>query len=158
MDRFLRASVITFLPPLMISCISVRNVAGTYGSRFVDLGFFSTRIVLQKDSSFTYRMRGDMAYDTAAGSYSVRGKYLSFHPNSWPVDTTGLGPFCRIWVTSDIPCRHMISKCKLGRNKLFFVQENGRKVARSADLSSRKKIVLWGSPYPKRRNYLKRLH
>ena len=75
-------------PYCLISCRSTHNVAGTYVSNFAVHGFFGTRINLNTDSTFGYRMRGDMMFDTSNGRYKVDGRYLVLYHEPFKPDTS----------------------------------------------------------------------
>ena len=74
----------------LISCSSTKNISGTYRSNFADLGMFITKLTLKSDSSFEYRFRGDLIFDTATGRYNIENRKLILVYDSRPIDTSGL--------------------------------------------------------------------
>lgn len=124
----------------IFSCNPARNVSGTYVSKFAIMDFFGTTMKLNRDSSFSYRMSGDMQYDTGAGRYRVADRYITlvFHSiaGTWPHE----------------PARYFA-----GHNKLFGIGKNGRKTVRAWGYSKRRKYILLGTHWWNRKYYLKKL-
>ena len=153
-----------FIIPLIgfISCTSTKNLAGSYRSNFADLGFFVTRIKLKSDSTFEYRFRGDMFSDTATGKYNIEGRKLILTYDPRPIDTSGLAYMRSIGfkldeplsLKSDAALPHVFY---IGQDKLFGSYQDGKIVRKAVGYSKRKKYLLFGSHYYKRKHYLKRV-
>ncbi|MGH2648092.1 MAG: hypothetical protein ACRDE8_11015, partial [Ginsengibacter sp.] len=65
---------------------TVKNVSGVYKSNFGVGGFFGTTATLYPDSSFTFRMSGDLAYDTAAGHFQISKDFVILIYRSLAID------------------------------------------------------------------------
>ncbi len=70
------------------SCGSTHNISGKYRSNFAVHGFFVTRINLNTDSTFGYRMSGDLMFDTSNGHYRVGNKYVVLYHQAFQPDTS----------------------------------------------------------------------
>lgn len=150
--------LLILLFPILISCNSTRNISGAYRSKFAVGGFFGTRVVLNADSSFTYRMRGDMVYDTAAGKYQVQQKVLLLHYEPLATDPSldkeSLSIHEAMLGSKNL---HEPGRYVIGHKKLFLTDKNGLKVKRQWGYSKVRKYVLFGFHWHYRRFYLKRL-
>jgi hypothetical protein len=88
MQKAITTITFSLLFCLLFSCNSTKNIAGTYRSKFAVNGFFGTRVYLSSDSTFTYRMRGDLAYDTAAGQFQIQQRFLILNYKPLAIDTS----------------------------------------------------------------------
>lgn len=145
------------------SCTSTKNLEGSYRSNFTVLGFFVTRIKLNSDRTFEYLFHGDMISDTATGNYRIKGHKLILTYHSRPIDTSGLAYLQNIGLKldeslnlkSDAGLPHIFY---IGQDKLFGSFQDGKIVRKAVGYSKRKKYLLFGSHYYKRKYYLKRVN
>ena len=144
---------------VLVSCISTKNFVGTYRSNFAELGFFITRLKLNSDSTFEYKFRGDMIYDTASGHYRVyhRKLILTYYPR--PLDTTGLAFMDSVANKIGIELSASFDDKRphiyyLGNKKLFESIKDGIIVKKAFGYSKTKKYLLFGSHYYKHNHYL----
>jgi len=152
--------VFTFL---LFACNSTRNIFGIYRSKFAVNGFFGTRVKLNSDSTFTYRMSGDMVYDTAAGQFQVHQRFLILRYKSLAVDSSSEYTVEKesISVHEALTGNHNLHepiKYIFGHNKLFLTNINGLKVNRQWGYSKHKKFILFGKSWYMRKYYLKRIN
>jgi hypothetical protein len=161
--KFLNFIIIVAALLGLISCSSTKNIAGAYRSNFADLGFFVTRIKLKPDSSFEYRFRGDLMFDTATGKYRLDRRKLILTYDPRPIDTSGLSYMRSIGfkfnepfnLKSDVGLPHVYY---IGHHKLFGSYKDGKIVRKAEGYSKRKKYLLFGTNYYKRKHYLKRVN
>jgi len=66
---------------VIISCRSTKNIAGKYETNFASMGFFGTTVILNPDSTLSYKFSGDMIYHYVNGNYKVLHNkvYILFH-------------------------------------------------------------------------------
>jgi hypothetical protein len=146
----------------LISCSSTKNISGTYRSNFADLGMFITKVTLKSDSSFKYRFRGDLIFDTAAGRYRIDNRKLILIYDPRPIDTSGLSTMRSMGFKLDSP---LTLKSDAGlphifyirRNKLFHSRQDEGIVKRATKYNKTKKYLFFGNHYYKRKWYLKRV-
>jgi hypothetical protein len=144
------------------SCHSVKDVTGRYRSKFAVNGFFSTTIILNTDSTFGYRMRGDMMFDTSNGTYQVEKKYVILKHERFRLDTAGMteeqkhGVVISYALSTNLHLNDQ-GKYKIKGSKLFFCDSNGFMFKKAFGHSKRRKFLLFGSHWYKRRYYLKRV-
>ena len=161
MKRNFTIAIYTLILSGLLSCNSTRNISGVYKSNFGVGGFFGTTVRLYSDSNFTYRMSGDLAYDTAAGHYNVhkRTVFLIYRPLA--IDTSSeyqimKGSFS---IHEAITSNHNLrepTKYLIGHNKLFLTDKRGLKVKRQWGYSKYKRYLLFGKHWYMRRYFLKR--
>lgn len=143
------------------ACNSTNNISGVYRSNFAIIGFFGTKINLKSDSTFTYRMRGDMMSDTANGKYKIRNQFviLSYDPPT--IDTTLYAKYGKEVVLISQALTNSFNRpyqFYVGHNKLFQADTIGNVYKREQGFSRHKKYLFWGEHYMKKRNYyLKRI-
>lgn len=144
------------------ACNSTKSISGTYRSNFAIIGFFGTKINLRNDSTFTYRMRGDMMSDTANGKYKIRDRFLILSYDPPVIDTTLYAKYGKEAVLISQTLTNSSSRpyqFYLGHNKLFQADTLGNVYRQEQGLSRHKKYLFWGQHYMKRRNYyLKRIN
>jgi hypothetical protein len=149
------------LPLLLLSCSSTKSIVGTYRSNFAVIGFFGTKINLMKDSTFGYRMRGDMMGDTANGKYRIQNHFLILTYDPPIVDTTLYSKYGKDAVVLSQALTNSSGRPKqfyIGHNKLFVTDSLGNVYKKEQGLSRHKKYVFWGQHYmTKRKYYLKRI-
>ncbi|MBI1780902.1 MAG: hypothetical protein HYR66_05975 [Sphingobacteriales bacterium] len=158
---FLRLLILVSFASLF-ACNSSKKITGIYHSRFAVLGFFGTRVCLKTDSTFTYRMQGDLAYDTAAGKFIVQHKLVILNYKPLPIDTS------QDYLNSKgtIDAHEAITGNKnlkeplhylIGHNKLFLTDKKGKKIKRQWGYSRKRKYYFFGSHEYNRRYYLKKI-
>lgn len=146
-----------------ISCTSTNNIAGTYRSNFAVNGFFGTTITMNSDSTFSYRMRGDLMFDTSNGHYKIQKKYvvlyhLPFQPDTSEYKTLGKEAVLLSYALSTNNHLNGPEKYLIGRKKLFVCDRSGKAVKRNIGYSKRRKFLLFGTHLQNKRYYLKRIH
>jgi hypothetical protein len=70
---------------ITISALGQRDITGYYSSNTADMGFFVTKIQLNKDSTFKYEFGGDMMYNKGTGMYKIENGniiHLTFDKDS----------------------------------------------------------------------------
>ena len=146
----------------LLSCNSTRNISGVYKSNFGVGGFFGTTVRLYSDSSFTFRMSGDLAYDTAAGQFQIskHSVILIYRPLS--MDTSSVYQTMKesFSIHEAITGNHNLrepTKYLVGHNKLFLINTKGLKVKRQWGYSKHKKYIFFGKHWYRRRYYLRRV-
>ncbi len=135
------------------SCNPTSSIDGTYYSRFAEIGFFSTKIILCKDSSFTYRMQGNLIADTASGTYTVNSRILILSYGRI-LDTSHYfidGRNLAMYNLSNASSRQL--RYYIGHKKLFKINTKGQVVKHSQGFSKRKQFLFWRSHYMTRRRY-----
>lgn len=162
MQKILTA--ISFALPVcvLLSCHSSKNIAGTYRSKFAVNGFFGIRVNLNPDSTFNYRMSGDLVYDTAAGQFQIRQRVLILNYRPLSIDTTSEHAITEgsISVHEAITGNrnlHGPAKYIIGYHKLFLIDKNGYKLKRQWGYSKCRRYILFGKHWYMRRYYLKRI-
>ena len=144
----------------LISCVSTKNIAGKYGTNFATMGFFGTKIILKKDSSLEYTFGGDMIHHYLTGHYKIYGHNIYMVFDKEKLDSNlAPGPlfadtlYKTFYKGDSIFYQEFLY---IGHNKLFFAYAlTGKKVTKARRYNKRKKYLLFGSHYYKRRWYLK---
>jgi hypothetical protein len=147
----------------LISCRSTNNIVGTYRSNFAVHGFFGTRINLNTDSTFEYRMRGDMMFDTSNGYYKVKNNYLVLYHEPFKPDTSEYEKYGKEAVLLSYALstnKHLDNPGKylVGNRKLFVYDTSGQIIKKQFGYSKRRQFLLFGKHWYKRRYYLKRVN
>lgn len=163
MQKLLTIISYFFLLCILFSCRSTKNIFGVYKSNFGVGGFFGTTVRLYSDSSFTFRMSGDLAYDTAAGHFQISKDSVILAYRPLPTDTsldyqTMKESFS---IHEAITGNHNLrepTKYLIGHNKLFLIDKSGNKVKRQWGYSRHKKYFLFGKHWYMKRYYLERRH
>ena len=145
----------------LFSCSSTKNIAGRYATKFASGGFFGTTIILKKDSTLDYTFQGDLIYHHITGHYKVFDKKVFLTFNKEIIDTNfGTKPFFQDTIFKKVYNKDTItyqSFCYVGHNKLFLAhRQTEKKVNKTTRYCKRKKYLLFGSHYYKRRWYLKK--
>jgi len=144
------------------SCTPAKDVSGRYRSNFAVAGFFSTVINLNKDSSFGYRTRGDMMFDTSNGHYKLKNGYVILYHEPFRPDSSLYKGYSK----ADISLMFGLStnqhlgnpeKYLAGHNKLFACDSTGKVVKKEFGYSKRRQFFVFGKHWYKRRYYLKRV-
>jgi hypothetical protein len=121
---------------------------------------FITKVTLKSDSSFEYRFRGDLIFDTATGRFKIDQRKLILVYDPRPIDTSGLATMrsmgfkldSPLTVKSDAGLPHIFY---IRRNKLFHSRRDEEIVRRATKYNKRRKYLIFGSHYYKRKWYLK---
>lgn len=137
------------------------SIVGTYRSNFSVDGFFVTKIYLNSDSTFNYRMRGDLIYDTSIGRYTTDKKYLFLVHDDFPVDSNEYKKhdkesYMVMYSLNYSRHRNDIMRYLIGKNKLFICDSSGRVVKKKYGYSKYRQYLLFGKHWYKRRYYLLR--
>lgn len=149
------------LASLLTACSTSNDITGTYRSKFATGGFFTTKVQLNADSTLQYVFEGDLEYEKATGHYRVDGNKLYILFDKEEPDSER--PYHRFDV---LPVKSLTLNGNridyqlslyIGHHKLFPAnKKTGKKVTRDTGYSKRKKYLLWGSHYFKRRYYYKK--
>ena len=146
---------------IISACNTTKNISGVYRSNFPIIGFFGTQINLKSDSTFSYRMRGDMMGDTANGKYKVSDRFIILSYDPPTIDTTHYAKYGKEVVLISHALTNSSSRpyqFYLGHNKLFQADTLENVYRREQGFSRHKKYIFWGEQYMKKRNYfLKRI-
>jgi len=147
----------------LISCSSTNNVAGTYTSNFAVNGFFGTRINLNTDSTFGYRMRGDMMFDTSNGHYKVDNNYIVLYHEPYKPDTSEYVKYGKeaVLLSYALSTNNHLAKPEkylVRHRKLFICDTYGRIIKKQFGYSKRRQFILFGKHWYKKRYYLKRAY
>jgi hypothetical protein len=156
---FIFATLISYL---LTSCSPTRSISGKYRSNFAVHGFFVTRINLNNDSTFGFRMSGDLMFDTSNGHYKLDDNYVILYHEPFKPDTSEYEKYGKESVLLSYALstnNHLKSPGKylLGHNKLFVCDSNGTVIKKQFGYSKRRQYVLFGKHWYKRRYYLKRV-
>ena len=146
----------------LISCNTTLNIPGTYRSNFADLGFFVTNIKLKSDSTFEYRFRGDLLFDTATGNYEIKKRKIILTYDPKPIDTSGLSYLRSIGFKID---SSVTSKSDAGLPHIFYIRnrrlynsyQDGKIVRRATTYHKTRKYLFFGTHYYKKKWYLKQV-
>ena len=146
----------------LVSCRSTNNITGSYQSNFAVNGFFGTKINLNADSTFGYRMRGDMMFDTSNGHYKFDNKYLvlfhePFKPDTSEYEKFGKDAVLLLHALSTNQHLDKPEKYLIGHKKLFVCDSSGRIVKKQFGYAKRRQFLLFGRHWYKRRYYLKKI-
>jgi len=144
------------------SCSSTHDIIGKYRSNFAVHGFFVTRINLNTDSTFGYRMSGDMMFDTSNGHYKVDKKYVVLSHQPFQPDTSEFEKYGKEAVLLSYALstnKHLNSpeNYVIGHNKLFVCDSTSNVVRKQFGYSKRRQYLFFGKHWYKRRYYLKRV-
>ena len=161
MQKILTAISCSFLLCIFVSCRSTKNIFGVYKSNFGVGGFFGTTVRLSSDSSFTFRMSGDLAYDTAAGHFQISGHSVFLIYKPLTIDTSSVYQTMKesFSIHEAITRNHNLhepTKYLVGHNKLFLTGKNGFKVKRQWGYSKHRKYIFFGKHWYMQRYFLKR--
>lgn len=163
MQKTFKAVLFILLSCYLFSCHSTKNITGTYRSNFAVHGFFVTRINLKTDSTFGYRMSGDVIYDTSWGHYKITKDCLILSHEPFPPDTSEYAKFGKEAViaspalsTSD----HLNHPRKyiVGHKKIFVCDSTGNQMKKKFGYSRRRQYFIFGKHWYKRRYFLKRIN
>ena len=133
-----------FLP----SCASTKNIAGKYRSNFAVHGFFVTRINLNPDSTFGYKMSGDLMFDTSNGHYRLDDNFLilthqPFEPDTSDFEKHGKEAVLLSFALSTNQHLKDPGKYLVGNNKLFVCDSNGIIVKKQFGHSKRRQYLFF---------------
>jgi hypothetical protein len=143
----------------LASCHYPKDLLGTYRSNFAETGSLMTTIRLKPDSSFEYVVKGNSLYDSSMGKYQILDHKL-FLTTTW--ERTGQYKWSLLERTPKIYRSGQDSVVYqsifyFGDEKLFIANfETGKKITRAVAYNERKKYLLFGTHYYKKRWYLKR--
>lgn len=82
-DKIIQSLLSLGLISISPAAFAQQNVAGCYRSNIAELGMFETRIRLNSDSTFYYRLEGDMSLRHGKGMYHLKKDtvFLAFDKN-----------------------------------------------------------------------------
>jgi hypothetical protein len=157
------------------SCKTSRKVVGVYRTNFPSLGFFMTQIDLNNDSTFHYIFSGDLTHVELDGKYKINDKrlYLRFDKLKEEYKTLVFGteenPDTVLnfedWQNShtyDLKIENGIEyhlKYRIDGDKLKSYNIETEKIVRKAKyFTDKKRYVLFGPSYKKKKWYLKKIN
>lgn len=146
----------------LIACNTTLNIPGSYRSNFADLGFFVTTIKLKSDSTFEYRFRGDLLFDTATGNYEIKKRKIILTYDPKPIDTSGISYLRSIGFKID---SSVTSKSDARLPHIFYIRnsrlynsyQDGKIVRRATTYHKTRKYLFFGNHYYKKKWYLKQV-
>jgi hypothetical protein len=155
----IRILILLFLCSIF-SCRSTKNIAGKYATNFASGGFFGTTIILKSDSTLSYKFSGDLIYHFVTGTYKISNNKIYMLFDKEILDTNFVNSplfddtmHLAISKTDTIKYQRYFY---IGHDKLFFSNyKTGKKVTKATRYNRRKKFVLFGSHYYKKRHYLR---
>ena len=144
------------------SCSSTKNISGKYRSKFPFHGFFVTQINLNADSTFSYRMSGDLIFDTSNGRYKFDKNYVTLYHEPFKIDTSEYEKYGKEAVLLSYAFstnKHLNSPSKylVGRNRLFVCDSIGNQIKKQFGHSKHKKYIFFGKHWYKKRYYLRQI-
>lgn len=129
------------------------KLLGYYTSNVAELGFFVTKIRLNKNYTFEYEFSGDLINQTGKGTFEIKNKnevLLKFENDKEEEKTVAE-------LLSSGNSKIENKKYKYQSGKLFVFHLDGYVVKRGQAYSRHKKYLFWGERYlTKRRIYLKK--
>jgi hypothetical protein len=115
-----------------------------------------TRIHLNNDSTFGYRMSGDVIFDTSNGKYSLKHNYVILYHQRFKPDTSTFGDLLNNSLSVNKHL-HNPEKYLIRHKKLFVCDSTGTIVRKQFGYSKRRKYILFGNHWHKQRYYLKKV-
>ncbi|MBS1562961.1 MAG: hypothetical protein JST39_01175 [Bacteroidetes bacterium] len=150
-----------FILSFLSSCSPAKDVAGRYRSNFAVHGFLGTVINLNKDSSFGYRMRGDLIFDTSNGYYKLKDGYVILYHEPFKPDTSLYKIYGKesVLLTYALSYHHPAGpeKYLASHKKLFVCDSTGKVIKKQFGYSKRRQFLVFGKHWYKRRYYLQRV-
>lgn len=129
------------------------KIFGYYSSNVAELGFFVTKLRLNKNYTFEYEFTGDLIHQTGKGKFEIINKnviLLKFDNEN--EDKKSVSE-----ILSSGNTKIENKKYKYKNGKLFSFHIDGYVVKRGQAISRHKKYLFWGEKYmTKRRIYLKK--
>ncbi len=172
----MKANIIIILIILTttISCKTNKEITGKYRTNFPSLGFFMTVIDLNPDQTFHFIFSGDLTHTELDGIYKINKQnlYLRFNKLKEEYNPLVFGtkenPDTILnfedWQNShsyDLKNEKGIDyhlKYKIGNDKLkIYHIEKGKIVHRAKWYTDRKRFILLGPNYKKKKWYLKKI-
>ena len=144
----------------LFSCRSTKNIAGKYATNFASGGFFGTTIILKSDSTLNYTFSGDIIYHFVTGSYKVSDNkiYMLFDKKILDTNFVRSSLFddtIHLATNKDDTIRYQ-RYFYIRHDKLFFSNYKTREnITKAKGYNRRKKFLLFGSHYYKKRHYLR---
>jgi hypothetical protein len=148
---------------LLTACSQSRNILGKYRSNFAVNGFFVTRLNLNSDSTFGYRMSGDLIFDTSNGHYKLDRHHLTLYHKPFQPDTSEYKKYGKEAVLLSHALstnRHLMTPTKylIRNDKLFVIDSTGMVIKKQFGYSKKRQYLFFGKHWYKRKYYLKRVH
>lgn len=161
MSRQIIPLIVTIISFGIISCGSTKSIVGKYGTNFAEGGFFGTKVTLKEDSTLEYIFSGNMIYHHVTGHYRVSGHKVYMKFGKEIIDTNfSPGPLFDDSIHQTIHSGDTISFQRfflIGYKKIFFAHaQTGKKITKTIRYCKRRKYLLFGGHYYKRRWYLKK--
>jgi len=162
MQKLFKAISFILLSYSLFSCNSTKNITGKYRSNFAVHGFFVTRINLKADSTFGYRMSGDLIFDTSSGHYKLTKDYLILYHEPFQPDTSEYGRYGKeaVMLSYALSTNNHLNnpgKYIVGHKKIFVCDSTGSLIKKQFGYSKHRKYLIFGKHWYKRRYFLNRV-
>ena len=146
----------------LFSCNGTKDISGRYRSNFAVHGFFVTRINLNPDSTFGYRMSGDLIFDTSSGHYKLTKDHLTLHHEPFQPDTSDYAKYGKgaLIISHALSANNHLNspgKYIVGRKKLFVCDSTGSIIKKQFGYSKHRQYLVFGKKWYKRRYFLSRV-
>jgi hypothetical protein len=158
---------------ILFSCNSKKSIIGKYRSNFAEMGFFVTKIELNKDSTFHYVFSGDLLHTELDGKYKIENKklYLKFNKLKGETESELVKVNGKDTIVNfenfgkshsyDLRNENKIEyhlKYKISNRKLFVYNIITDKIVRKVNgYSANRKYYLFGPKYYKKKRYLMKI-
>jgi len=166
--------IVLLLAVTFTTCKTSKEVVGVYRTNFPSLGFFMTQIDLKDDSTFHYIFSGDLTHVELDGNFRINDNklYLRFDKLKEDYNSLVFGTEenpdtvlnFKDWQNShtyELKMENGIEyhlKYKIKNNKLnVYHIETGRIVRKGKWFTDRKRFILFGPNYKKKKRYLKKI-
>ena len=158
---------------LLFSCNTKKSIIGKYRSNFAEMGFFVTKMELNKDSTFFYEFSGDLLHTELDGKYKIENKILYLRFNKLKGETES--EFVKVSGKDTIVNFENFGKShsyelrkeneieyhlkyKISNQKLFVYNIITNKIVRKVNgYSINRKYYVFGPKYYKKKRYLKKI-
>lgn len=133
----------------LAGCSTTKNISGTYRSNFAEMGFFSTTLQLNNDSTFNYSFNGDLIHNKATGIYNVDKRKLLLKYNLTPLDTVYANMYRNSGMTGVDTLKNETTYPKLfhlRNDKIFVSFQNGKNCKKRSKIFETQEIfIFWFS-------------
>ena len=135
------------------SLFGQEKIFGHYSSNVAELGFFVTKLKLNKDYTFDYEFHGDLIHQKGKGTFEILDKNVIL----LDFEDKNEGDGSVVDLLSSGGTKIEDKKYKYKNGKLFSFHIDGYVVKRGQAYSRHKKYLFWGERYlTKRRIYLEK--
>jgi hypothetical protein len=169
----LKIILFIYFSTFLISCSVNKKVDGKYRSNFAEMGFFVTKIELNRDNTFHYEFSGDLLHTELDGKYRVENKKLYLRFNKLKGETESkigkvngkdtivnfenLGNSHSYELKKENEIEYHL-KYKISKQRLFVYNVQTDQIVRKANgYSETRKYLFFGPKYYKKKKYLKKI-